>query len=37
MTILAEYGTILLVLACLFALFMAWGVGAKDVAKAMGT
>ena len=28
MSILAEYGTILLALACLFGFFMAWGVGA---------
>lgn len=37
MSIIAEYGTILLVLACLFGFFMAWGVGANDVANAMGT
>ena len=37
MTLIAEYGTILLVLACLFGFFMAWGVGANDVANAMGT
>ncbi|MFO7552692.1 MAG: anion permease [Haliea sp.] len=37
MEIIAEYGTILLVLACLFGFFMAWGVGANDVANAMGT
>ncbi|GAB1260704.1 inorganic phosphate transporter [Aurantivibrio plasticivorans] len=37
MSILAEYGTLLLVLACLFGVFMAWGVGANDVANAMGT
>lgn len=37
MSVLSDYGTILLVLACLFGLFMAWGVGANDVANAMGT
>jgi len=37
MEIIAQYGTILLVLACLFGFFMAWGVGANDVANAMGT
>ncbi|MFT5482540.1 MAG: PiT family inorganic phosphate transporter [Halieaceae bacterium] len=37
MTIIAEYGFIFLVLACLFGFFMAWGIGANDVANAMGT
>ncbi len=37
MLIIAEYGHILLILACLFGFFMAWGVGANDVANAMGT
>lgn len=37
MDILNEYGTILLILAVLFGLFMAWGIGANDVANAMGT
>jgi len=37
MEIIAEYGHILLILACCFGLFMAWGVGANDVANAMGT
>ena len=37
MTLIAEYGSILLILACLFGFFMAWGVGANDVANAMGT
>jgi PiT family inorganic phosphate transporter len=32
-----EYATIYLVLAAAFGLFMAWGVGANDVANAMGT
>ena len=32
-----EYGMIFLVLAVAFGLFMAWGIGANDVANAMGT
>lgn len=32
-----EYGITFLVLACIFGLFMAWGIGANDVANAMGT
>src|SRR5699024_12581762 len=36
MELLTDYGFILLVLACLFGFFMAWGVGANDVANAMG-
>jgi PiT family inorganic phosphate transporter len=35
--ILAQYGTLLLALACIFGFFMAYGVGANDVANAMGT
>lgn len=37
MDIIAQYGTIFLVLACMFGFFMAWGIGANDVANAMGT
>jgi len=37
MSIIAQYGTVFIVLACLFGFFMAWGVGANDVANAMGT
>lgn len=37
MTVLAEYGPTLLILACAFGVLMAWGVGANDVANAMGT
>lgn len=37
MTIIAEYGDVLILLACVFGFFMAWGVGANDVANAMGT
>jgi len=32
-----EYAIILLILAGVFGLFMAWGIGANDVANAMGT
>lgn len=32
-----EYATLYIALACVFGLFMAWGVGANDVANAMGT
>lgn len=37
MLIIAQYGDIFIILACLFGFFMAWGVGANDVANAMGT
>ncbi|MDO9624296.1 MAG: inorganic phosphate transporter [Pseudomonas sp.] len=37
MSMIADYGLVLLLLACLFGFFMAWGVGANDVANAMGT
>ena len=37
MEIISQYGFLLLVIACCFAFFMAWGVGANDVANAMGT
>ncbi|WP_426415738.1 inorganic phosphate transporter [Aestuariirhabdus sp. LZHN29] len=37
MTIIAENATLLLAMACVFGFFMAWGVGANDVANAMGT
>ena len=32
-----EYGYILIVLAVMFGLYMTWGIGANDVANAMGT
>ena len=35
--IISQYGFLLLALGCLFSFFMAWGVGANDVANAMGT
>lgn len=37
MEIIANYSSILIMLAIGFGLFMAWGVGANDVANAMGT
>jgi inorganic phosphate transporter, PiT family len=37
MEIIAQYGPLLLILTCVFAFLMAWGVGANDVANAMGT
>lgn len=37
MEIISEYGHILLILGCIFAFLMAWGIGANDVANAMGT
>ncbi len=37
MEIIAQYGTTFMVLACVFGFFMAWGIGANDVANAMGT
>lgn len=35
--IISQYGMLLLGMGCLFGFFMAWGVGANDVANAMGT
>ena len=37
MEIIAQYGDVLVILACVVGFFMAWGVGANDVANAMGT
>ncbi len=37
MEILSSYGTILVLLAAAVGFFMAWGIGANDVANAMGT
>ena len=37
MEIIAQYGTVFLILAAVFGLFMAWGIGANDVANAMAT
>jgi PiT family inorganic phosphate transporter len=35
--IITEYGHVFLILAILFGLFITWGIGANDVANAMGT
>ena len=35
--VISQYGFLLLIMACIFGFFMAWGVGANDVANAMGT
>jgi PiT family inorganic phosphate transporter len=37
MDIIAQYGTVFLVLAVFFGFYMTWGIGANDVANAMGT
>jgi PiT family inorganic phosphate transporter len=37
MEIIIEYGYILLIIGCVCGFFMAWGIGANDVANAMGT
>ncbi len=37
MEIINTYGTVFLVLAMIFGLYMTWGIGANDVANAMGT
>ena len=37
MEIISQYGFILMVLAVIFGLYMTWGIGANDVANAMGT
>jgi len=37
MEIIATYGTLFLVLAIIFGFYMTWGIGANDVANAMGT
>jgi len=37
MEIISEWGTVFLVLAIIFGGYMAWGIGANDVANAMGT
>lgn len=37
MEIILEYANVFIILACVFGFFMAWGVGANDVANAMGT
>lgn len=37
MDIIAQYGTLFIILAMIFGLYMTWGIGANDVANAMGT
>ena len=37
MDIIATYGSTLLILAIIFGVFMTWGIGANDVANALGT
>ena len=37
MDIIAEHGFVFLALAAIFGLYMTWGIGANDVANAMGT
>ncbi|ABK42756.1 phosphate transporter [Magnetococcus marinus MC-1] len=37
MEIIQEHGTIFMFLAIIFGLYMCWGIGANDVANAMGT
>lgn len=37
MDIIAEYSSWFIIMVCLFGFLMAWGVGANDVANAMGT
>jgi len=37
MEIIATYGTLFLILAIIFGFYMTWGIGANDVANAMGT
>ncbi|MCP3889656.1 MAG: inorganic phosphate transporter [Desulfobulbaceae bacterium] len=37
MEIIASYGTAMLILAVIFGLYMTWGIGANDLANAMGT
>jgi PiT family inorganic phosphate transporter len=37
MEIIAAYGTAMVIMAMIFGLFMTWGVGANDLANAMGT
>ena len=37
MEIIATYGTVMLILAVIFGTYMTWGIGANDLANAMGT
>ncbi len=37
MEIIAQYGTVFIIIAIIFGLYMTWGIGANDVANVMGT
>ena len=37
MEVIAQYGTLLVVIGVIFGLYMTWGIGANDVANVMGT
>ncbi|MBW1636658.1 MAG: inorganic phosphate transporter [Deltaproteobacteria bacterium] len=37
MDIIASYGTAMIIMAVIFGLYMTWGIGANDLANAMGT
>lgn len=37
MDIIAQYGTVFIVIAVIFGFYMTWGIGANDVANVMGT
>ena len=37
MEIIAEYGQIFIIIGCVVGFFMAWGIGANDVANAFAT
>jgi len=37
MEIIATYGTVMIAMAVIFGLYMTWGIGANDLANAMGT
>ena len=37
MEIISEFGFVFIILAMIFGLYMTWGIGANDVANAMGT
>ncbi|MCP3893835.1 MAG: phosphate permease, partial [Bacteroides sp.] len=37
MEIIAQWSTVFIIMAVVFGLYMTWGIGANDVANAMGT
>lgn len=37
MEIISTYGTVMIIMAVVFGLYMCWGIGANDLANAMGT